>query len=111
MDEKIYTERKMLIGVALGGPLAGGYYFWRTLNAFGKHRFAVGAALASLVVLAMSIGSGFIPVLDRLPNVVFYGLQFGLVLGVTRGYLLTEMTEHIAEDKVVYDWGNTILVA
>ncbi len=111
MDERIYTERKMLVGVAIGGPLAGGYYFWRTLNVLGKPRFAVGAAVAAIVIFAIAIGSGFIPVLDRLPNFVFYAIQFGLVYAVTRGYILTEISEHIAEGKAVYGWGNTILVA
>jgi hypothetical protein len=111
MDERIYTERKMLVGVAIGGPLAGGYYFWRTLNAFGKPRGAIVAAVGAIVVLAITVGSIFIPGLDRLPNFFFYALQFGLVIGVTRSYLLTEMTEHIAEGKADYGWGNTILVA
>jgi hypothetical protein len=111
MDAKIYTERKMLVGVAIGGPLAGGYYFWRTLNAFRRPKGAIAGAAAAVVVLAMITGSNFVPWLDRLPNIVFYGLQFGLVMGVTRSYLLTEITEHLAEGKGVYGWGNTILVA
>jgi hypothetical protein len=111
MDEKIYPERKMLVGVALGGPLAGGYYFWRTLNAFQNPRGAVIAVVVAVLVLVIIFGCGFIPGLDRIPNVGFYGLQFGLVYGVTRGYLLTEMTGHMAEGKPVYGWGNTLLVA
>lgn len=110
MDERIYTERQALVGVALGGPLAGGYYFWRTLNAFGKPRMAVKAAVASVIILVLILGCSLIPVLDRLPNAIFYGLQFGLVLGVTRGYLLTEMSEHIAAGKAIYGWGNSLLV-
>lgn len=101
----------MLVGVGLGGPLAGGYYFWRTLKTFGKPRTAVVAAVSSILLLAIIFGCSFIPPLDRLPNFVFYGLQFGFVLGVTRGYLLSEIAEHIAEGRAIYGWGNTILVA
>jgi len=111
MDENIYTERQILTGVLIGGPLAGGYYFWRTLNAFGKPNLALLAVITAVAVLAISFGSNFIPVLDRLPNFVFYALQIGLVLGITRGYLLNDMTQHIAAGKAVYGWGNTIIVA
>lgn len=111
MDDKIYTERKMLVGVAIGGPLAGGYYFWRSLNALGKPTGAVVAVIAAVVVLAATIACSLVPGLERVPNVVFYGLQFGLVLGVTRGYVLTQISVHIANGDAVYGWGNTILVA
>lgn len=91
--------------------MAGGYYFWRTFNALGKPKHAIWAVVTAVAVLSIIIGSSFIPLLDRLPNFVFYGLQFGLVYGVTRGYLLNEITEHIAAGKAVFGWGNTIVVA
>jgi len=111
MDEKVYTERKILAGVLLGGPVAGAYYFWRTFRAFGKRRHAVAAVIVAAVVLVITLSSLFIPVLNSVPNVVFYGIQIGLALGAIRGYLSTEIAAHIEDGKGAYGWGNTILVA
>lgn len=110
MSERIYTERKILTGVLIGGSLAGSYYFWRTFNALGKPKHAIAVAVGFLAILLLIVASIFIPVLDRVPNGVFWGLQIGLALGVTRGYLSTEMADHIEADKDVYSWRNTILI-
>ncbi len=111
MSDKIYTERKMIMGVLLGGPLAGGYYFWRTFNALEMPKRAMAAVVVALIVLAASLGSIFIPALDRVPNIAFYGLQVGLTIGAIRGYLTTDIYDHINANKPVCGWGNTILVA
>ena len=110
MDERIYTEKKMLVGVFIGGSLAGAYYFWRTFSAFGKAKQGFVAIVLALVVFAVTLISIVVPFLDRIPNVVFWGIQIGLTLGVTRGYLLEAIARHVDEGKPVYSWGNTILV-
>jgi hypothetical protein len=111
IDDRIYTERKILTGVLVGGPLAGGYYFWRTFNAFEKRKQAVTAVAIALIVLVATVASLYIPVLDKVPNFAFWALQGGLTLGAIRGYLSTEMTEHVEAGNAVYGWGNTIAVA
>lgn len=111
MDEKIYTERKILTGVLLGGSLAGAYYFWHTFRALGKPRHAVAAVIIAAAVLIVTLVSLFIPVLDRVPNGIFHGAQFGLAFGAIRGYLSREIDAHVEEGREVYGWGNTILVA
>jgi len=110
MSERIYTERKILTGVLIGGSLAGSYYFWRTFHALGKPGHAIVVAIAFLVILLLAVASIFIPVLDRVPNTAFWALQVGLALGVTRGFLSTEIADHIEADKNVYSWRNTILI-
>lgn len=111
VSDKIYTERKMVIGVLLGGALAGGYYFWRTFNALGMPRRAMAAVVIALIVLALTLGSIFIPALDRVPNIAFYGLQAGLTIGAIRAYLSTDIDAHVNAGRPEYGWGNTILVA
>ena len=111
MDDKIYTERKILAGVLLGGSLAGAYYLWRTFRAFGKPRHAVAAVIFALIILIVTLASMFVPVLDKVPNFVFHGLQIGIALGAIRGYLSSEINAHIENGGAVYGWGNTMLVA
>lgn len=110
-NDKIYTERKILAGVLLGGSVAGAYYFWHTFRALGKPRHAIAAVIVAAAVLIVTFASIFVPVLDKVPNAVFHGLQSGIALGSIRAYLSTEIDAHIAGGKTVYGWGNTILVA
>jgi hypothetical protein len=109
MDERIYTERKIVAGVAIGGPLAGGYYFWRTFNALGMPKQALWCAVGSVAVLAICISFAFIPGLDR-TNGLAWALQIGLTYGVTQSLLKESLAAHIADGKPVFGWGNTILV-
>jgi len=112
MDERVYTERKILIGVLLGGSLAGAYYFWRTFNALGKPKYATAALVTASVVFTATIVTVFIPALDRIPQFVFWGTQIGLVYGAIRGTdLNTILNERVATGGSVYGWGNTIVVA
>jgi hypothetical protein len=111
MYDKIYTERKILTGVLIGGSAAGAYYFWRTFRALGKPGHAVAAVSIAAVVMLVTLGSLFIPALDRVPSSVFHIIQTGLALGAIRGFLSTGIAGHIDENRTVYGWGNTILVA
>ncbi|MEK7855607.1 MAG: hypothetical protein AAB288_05925, partial [Acidobacteriota bacterium] len=79
MDEKIYTERRILTGVLLGGSVAGAYYFWHTFRALGKPRHAFAALIVAAAVLIVTFGSLLIPLLDQIPNAVFHALQVGNV--------------------------------
>ena len=109
---KIYSELRMMVGVGLGGPLAAAIYLVRTLRAFEKPNIAVAlAVILPLALLGLSFASPFVPALDRLPDPFFYLLQFGILLGFTRGYFLTELRTHLNEYKPVYSWGNTLLVS
>jgi hypothetical protein len=110
MDERIYTERQIVHGVLLGGPLAGAYYLWHTFNAFGLRKQAIWSAAAEVAVLAFCLGSSYIPLLDLLPNFAFWGLQIGVTYGVIRGYLAEPIAAHLAAGKPVFGWGNTILI-
>jgi len=111
MDERIYTERKIFTGVLLGGSLAGGYYLWRNFNVLGKPKQARAAIIVAVIVLGLTCVTNFIPALDRIPGIVFYGVQIGLAYGATRGYLSPAMNAHIEAGKALYGWGNSILVA
>jgi len=111
MDNKIYTERKILTGVLLGGSLAGGYYFWRTFNAVGKPKHALASLIVATAVHTLTIIVTFIPALESIPNVVFWAVQIGLTLGAIRAFLVLEMHYHVSTAKPIYGWGNTILVS
>jgi hypothetical protein len=111
MNDEIYTERKMVVGVLLGGALAGGYYFWRTFNAFGKPRRAAAAVVVAFAVFSFSVVSILIPALDRVPTIAFHALHIGLTIGAILGYLTTDIDAHIRAGRPVYGWRNTILVA
>lgn len=110
MDEKIYTERKILTGVLLGGSIAGAYYFWHTFRALGKPRHAFAALIVAATVLIITFASLFIPLLDQIPNAVFHGLQVGVALGAIRAYLPTDITADVESKKGVYGWGNTLFI-
>ena len=109
-NERIYTERKILTGVLLGGPLAGGYYFWRTFKTLGLSRQAKIAPIAGVVLLVLIYSTAFIPPLDRIPNFVSYGLQIGLTYGIYRGFVAERVVSYLQRDGRLFGWGNTLLV-
>ncbi len=51
VNEKVYTEHQTVLGVALGGPRADAYCFWKTSSALGKPRQARNAAILMIEVL------------------------------------------------------------
>ena len=107
----IYTERKTVVGVLIGGPIAGAYYFWQTFMTVGMSRAALISPFAAAILLAITLGSAFVPAFDRLPNVLFWSLQIGLTYGLFRGYLAKPVEAHVSEGKREFSWGNTIAVA
>ncbi len=111
MNERVYSERQTIFGVALGGPLGGAYCFWRTFNAIGKPKHARNAALAMIALLIVIIAAMFIPFFDNIPNGVFLFPQIGLAYGIYRSLLSDEIKTHIEAGKPVFDWGNTVAVS
>ncbi len=112
MDAKIYTEMRMLVGTAIGGPFASAYYLVRTLRTLEKSNIAVAlAVIFPLLILAFSVVAALVPELDKLPDPFWYLLQFGVLLGFVRGYMLVDFQAHINALKPVYGWGNTLLVS
>lgn len=108
---QIYTERKTVVGVFLGGPIAGAYYFWRTFKTLGMSTAAILAPILAALVLIVTLGSSFVPPLDRVPNVVFWGVQIGLTYGLHRGYLADMVEEHLSQGNAEFGWGNTLKIA
>jgi hypothetical protein len=111
MIESIYTEKKTLVGVALGGPLAGAYYFWRTFKTLGMPRAALASPIIAGLLLVVIFVAALTPGLDRIPNFVFWGAQFGLTYGGYRGYLAPYVQEHLREGKPQVGWLTTIVIA
>ena len=111
MDDRIYTNGKIVTGVFLGGPLAGGYYFWRTFNALGWPKAARWSIVVAVLFLVLCVMSRLTPLLDHIPNSVFWPLQIGLIFAVTRSYLQRALDSRPVLDRPVFGWGNTILVA
>ncbi len=112
MDNRVYTERKILAGVLLGGPLAGGYFLWRDFKALDKPTHAIVAAIGTLIVTIATFSLLFLlPDTQRLPNIVFPAIQIGLALGVIKGFLADAIDAHVQAERPVFGWGNTILVA
>lgn len=107
----VYTERKTVVGVLIGGPIAGAYYFWRTFRAVGMAKAATIAPIGFAVLLMIAIGSIFIPAFDSIPNALFWGMQIGATYGLFRGYLADSVEEHLSDGKPEFGWGNTIAVA
>jgi hypothetical protein len=111
MNERIYTERQTVFGVALGGLLGGAYLFWKTFNAVGKPQKARNVAIVMLALLVVTIAAMFIPFFDQVPNVVYWGLQIGLTYGIYRSQLSEEIKTHTEAGKPVFGWGNTVSVS
>lgn len=108
---QIYTEKKTAVGVWLGGPIAGAYYFWRTFTSLGMSTAAAGAPIVAALLLVIIFGSAFVTTLDRIPNVVFWAVQMGLTFGLYRAYLARPVEEHLNEGNSEFGWGNTIAIA
>jgi hypothetical protein len=110
-ESSIYTERKVIVGVMIGGLFAGAYYFWRTLRALGMTRQAlfVPAGVASLGILILA--TTFIPALDRIPNAAYWGIQLGATYVFYRGYLTVPVAAHLETGKSTYGWTNTLTIA
>ncbi|MFN0278169.1 MAG: hypothetical protein ACKVRN_06145 [Pyrinomonadaceae bacterium] len=111
MDERIYTERQTVFGVALGGLLGGAYFFWKSFNAVGKPKHARNVAIVMAALLVVTIGAMFVPFFDSVPDVIFWGLQIGLTYGIYRGQLSEEVETHIEAGKPVFGWRNTVAVS
>jgi len=111
MDERIYTERQTVFGVALGGCLGGAYCFWKTFNAVGKPKQARNVALAMGALFVFTISAIFIPFFDNVPNVIFWGTQIGITYGLYRSQLSESVETHIESGKPVFGWGNTVAVS
>lgn len=112
MDKRIYTERKILMGVLIGGPLAGGYFLWRDFKALDRPTHAIIAAIGSLIVAFASFGLLFLlPDTRRLPTFLIPALHIGLAIGVIKGYLAEAIDSHVQAARPVFGWGNMILVA
>ncbi|MFT3745635.1 MAG: hypothetical protein QM785_15275 [Pyrinomonadaceae bacterium] len=102
----------MLVGAAIGGPLALAYYLAKTLRALGRSNLAIGLGIAlPLGLLVLVFASAVIPGLDNIPDPFWYLSQFGILVGFTRGYIFTSFKAYLAEGKPIYSWGNTLLVA
>ena len=108
MDERIYTERQTVFGVALGGCLGGAYCFWKTFNAVGKPKQARNVALAMGALFVFTIWAIFIPFFDNVPNVIFWGSQIGITYGLYRSQLSESVETHIESGKPLFGWGNTV---
>ena len=111
-DARLYSEARMLVGVALGGPLALAYYLARTLKTLGRSNLAIGLGITlPLVLLLLVFVSAVVPGLDSIPDPFWYLFQFAILVGFTRGYIFTSFKAYLAEGKPIYSWGNTLLVA
>lgn len=108
---QIYTERKTVVGVFLGGPIAGAYYFRQTFKTLGMPTAAVLAPIVAALILIVTVVSSFVPPFDRVPNVVFWGVQVGLTYGLYRGYLADSVEEHLSQGNAEFGWGNTVTIA
>ena len=53
MSEGLYTAKKIATGVFVGGPVAGGYYFWRTFKTVGLRTHAVAAIFVTAALLLL----------------------------------------------------------
>lgn len=111
LADQIYSEKKALVGVFLGGPIAGAYYFWSTFKALGMSTAATFSPIVAALILVITLGSSFVPPFDRVPNVIFWSLQIGLVYGLYRGYLAVPVEEHLSQGKPEFGWGNTLTIA
>lgn len=112
MDKKIYSEKQIVTGVLLGGPLAGGYFLWCDFKALGKDTHATVVAIAAMIVTLVSFGLLFaIPELQRLPTFLIPAVHIGLTYGIIRGYLADALDSHVQDGVIRYGWGNTVLIA
>lgn len=111
ITQHVYTERKTAVGVLIGGPIAGAYYFWRTFRAVGMATAATIAPIGFAVLLIIAIGSIFMPAFESIPNFLFWGIQIGVTYGLFRGYLADQVEQHLSEGKPEFGWGNTLSVA
>ena len=111
VNQRIYAEKKAVVGVVIGGSLAGAYYFCRNFRALGMSTRAVISPIVGALFLIVTIGTMLVPPLDRIPDVIFWSLQIGLTYGLYRGYLAAPIEEHLTKGNAEFGWGNTITVA
>jgi hypothetical protein len=107
----VYTEKKTAVGVFLGGPLAGGYYFWRNFKTLGRSKPAVIALVVAGIVLLVTLTCALVPGLDRLPNSLFWVLQMAIMYGCYISFLREPVAEYLRQGKPAFGWGNTIAVS
>jgi hypothetical protein len=107
--DKIYTERKILVGVLIGGALAGGYLFWRTFKSLGESTKAKAAIIVTGIVALVSFGLIF--TIESIPTLLFPAVHLGITTGVLRAYLSEPIHAYLAASKPVYGWANTMLVS
>jgi len=106
---KIYTERKILVGALIGGALAGGYFVWRTFKTLGRPAHARATIIVTIIVALLSFG--LILTVDSIPSYFIPALHLGITFGVIQGYLSESIHAYLAASKPVYGWTNTILIS
>ena len=110
ITSKFYTDRAVLIGTFIGGPLVGAYLIaqnFKTLNEPSKVRQTWFIAIGALVV---AVGIGLIPPLDKIPSFLF-SIVFCLVAhSITKKYQGERIAAHQAAGGAVYATGRAVLI-
>ena len=70
-DRKLYTERAILIGTFIGGPLAGGYLLAQNFSTLDKKADAGRTWLIVTVLMLLTMSTAFVPALDSIPAFVY----------------------------------------
>jgi len=107
---KVYKTQMIIVATFFGGILAGAYLLASNFKTFGDKKKANATWLLTILVLLFLVSTLFIPVLSKVPSLVYSGLCAALVGWVTATYQQKEVQAHLAAGGAHYSGGRVLAV-
>lgn len=108
---KIYTDKSVLIGTFLGGPLAGGYLIaenFKTLNQNDKVKKVWIITIITLLVIALL--ALIFPESKYIPKSIIPAMYSSLAYSVVKSLQEKDINEFIDNGGLVFQWWRSFLI-
>ena len=110
--KKIYTNRAIGVGTALGGPLVAGYFIAENFKAFGEVSKAkktwIYTILTTIIILTIAFN---IPDNVKIPNSIIPFCYAAIACFLVECFQKKNISAYIALGGKPFSWGRTILVS